>query len=122
VAGTPVDGVSAEVNRNADYGVLLHVPEALVLKIGQPGTEAVPEQREESEYHVARSMGVGQDLARVEAGLLFQQARQDERQVAQYPQNYDAAKIGAQREGTDPAFWCTPGLSQELRADSRAEV
>jgi hypothetical protein len=60
-------------------------PEARAADIGQARAEAIAEQAEQAEHHVAVGAGVGHDLRWLKVGLLFKHHGQQDQAVAQVP-------------------------------------
>ena len=70
-----VEFSSAALQRQVSYSVIL--PE-----VGEPGAELVAQEPEQAKDQIAVACRVAHDLVRAQAGLLLQQALQDEQGVA----------------------------------------
>ena len=61
---------------------------------GEPRTEAVAEQAEETEHHIRVGPGVGHDLRGLQLCLLFERDREQHQAVAQRPRDRNAVQAG----------------------------
>ena len=75
-------------------GLRVHPPEPGLAEVGQPGAELVAQQPEQAEDQVAVAGRVAHDLVRAQAGLLLQQAFEDEQRVAERARDDDAVEAG----------------------------
>jgi len=77
------DRIPREAAQDTVVSNRIHAPEPEIPQVGQAGAELVPQQPEQTEDDVAIARRVGHELGRLQAGLVLEQAVQDEQRVAQ---------------------------------------
>ena len=80
--------------KRAVVGPGIDPPEAGTTDVGEPRTEAVAEQAEETEHHIRVGPGVGHDLRGLQLCLLFERDREQHQAVAQRPRDRNAVQAG----------------------------
>jgi hypothetical protein len=63
------------------------------INVGQARAEAIAEQPEQAEHHVAVGTGIGHDLRRLEVRLLFEHYGQQDQAVAQRARHGDVVRM-----------------------------
>jgi hypothetical protein len=89
-----VDGLACHAVKRAVVGPGIDPPEAGTADVGEPRTEAVAEQAEETEHHIRVGPGVGHDLRGLQRCVLFERAREQHQAVAQGVRDGDTVQAG----------------------------